>query len=198
MKKRRSAALNEQTAYHPTVWRTCRALANLNRLRCLRIVLEQPAVTVGEIAERLSLSVCYASQVLRALQARGLLAARRESRWVRDVAHPDPLVVGSSLLLTALNRALLKECRSDASLIRTLTAFTHVRRLEILRLLQVRSPLGAEDIQAHTRISSPALSRHLKKLSQRGMVSCADDRWSLLPPCDTLAATLLKLLATGT
>lgn len=185
-------------AYHPTVWRTCRVLANLNRLRCLKVVLEQSSVTVGETAERLGLSVCYTSQSLRALQARGLLAAQRESRWGRYVPAPDPLVAGTRPLLAALRRVLLRERQAETSVFHTLTAFTHVRRLEILRLLQARGSLYAEDIYAVTRISSPALSRHLRKLALRGIASYDGVKWSPMCPRDALARTILKLLATAT
>jgi DNA-binding transcriptional ArsR family regulator len=83
-------------AYHPTVWRTCRMSGNPHRLRGLKAVLEEPSSAVGEIAEQTRLSVCHASEYLRALQARGLIQASRVSRWMRYVARPDPLVAGIS------------------------------------------------------------------------------------------------------
>jgi DNA-binding transcriptional ArsR family regulator len=99
-------------------------VANPNRLRCLKVVLEEPASAVGEIAERTQVSICRASECLRALQARGLIQARRESRWVRDVAVPDPLVAGTRPLLNALRRVLLTQRQKEEAVMRTLTAFT--------------------------------------------------------------------------
>ena len=195
MNVRTRASVQGVAAYHPTVWRTCRILANSNRLRCLKTVLEEPSSAVGEIAERTRLSVCHASEYLRALQARGLIQARRESRWVRYVAVPDPLVAGTRPLLNALRRVLLKERQNEVSVIRTLTAFTHPRRLAILCLLQERSPLYAEDIAAITRISLCAFSRHVRKLQLRGLVECDGGKWSQVQPRDALARTLLSLIA---
>ena len=185
-----------QATYHPTVWRTCRILANPNRLRCLKVVLEEPASAVGEIAERTHVSVCRASECLRALQARGLIQAKRKSRWVRYTAIPDPLVAGSRHLLTALRRILLKEHQKEAAVMRTLTAFTHPRRLAILSLLQKRSPLYSEDIAAITRVSQCAFSRHARKLKVRGLLDYNSGKWSLRQPIDTLARTLLSLITT--
>ena len=191
-KTRSSGAGSE--AYHPTVWRTCRILANPNRLTCLKAVLEEPSCTVGEIAERTRFSVCHTSEYLRALQARGLLQARRESRYVRYVAVPDPLVAGTRPLLAALRRVLVKDKQTDSAVIHTLTGFTHPRRLAILRLLQERSPVYAEDVAAITRISLPALSRHLNKLRVRGLATYDGEKWALTLTRDPLAKTLLKLL----
>lgn len=195
MNVRTSEDTQSQAAYHPTVWRTCRILANPNRLRCLKVVLEEPASAVGEIAERTQVSVCRASECLRALQARGLIQAKRESRWVRYAAMPDPLVAGTRPLLTALRRVLLKERQKEAAVMRTLTAFTHPRRLAVLCLLQTSSPRYAEDIAAITRISQCAFSRHARKLQVRGLVEYDGGKWSLVQPLDPLARTLLSLIA---
>jgi len=181
-------------AYHPTIWRTCRMLTNGCRLRCLRVVFEEPSSTVGEIAARAGLSECHASGHLRALQARGLIQARRQSRWVHYSAIADPLVPHAPQLLAALRRMLLAEDAKDAVLIRILTAFTHPRRLQVLQLLQEKGPLDAPTIAARTRISAPALSRHLSKLRVREVVADDGERWVLAPPPDPLTSTLLALL----
>lgn len=78
---------------------------------------------------------------------------------------------------------------------RTLTAFTHPRRLAILCLLQERNSLYAEDIAAITRISLCAFSRHARKLRLRGLVQYDGGKWSLVRPRDPLARTLLSLIA---
>ena len=66
----------------PTLWRTCRVLANRKRLQTLALLIRQPNQTVSAVAERMSLSVPAASQYLRALEARGLLTCRRVGRRV--------------------------------------------------------------------------------------------------------------------
>ncbi len=187
--------------YHPTLWRTCRILANSGRLLCLRAVLEQPGRTVGDIAEKARISETVASEHLRALQARGLIQASRQSRWVHYAPKPDPLVKSARPLLAALRRALLTEGKSEAEIIpqsiRTLTAFTHPRRLAILRQLQIVEWATAEHLSASTQISLPALSRHLSKLSSRQLVDCEDHSWRLSRCSGRLEKVLLSLLAAG-
>lgn len=180
--------------YHPTLWRTCRVLANVKRLACLRSVLTAPDSPVGEIARATRLSLSHASLHLRAIQARGLIRARRESRWVRYVPLPDPLVKGSEPILDALRPALLSRRQADLSLVNTLTGFTHPRRLVVLRLLRDRGPLYTEDLRALAKISQPALWRHMRKLRQRALVTYHDDKWFLAKTRSTLAQALLKLL----
>lgn len=51
----------------PTLWRTCRVLANRKRLRLLYDVAHSPdGLTVGEAARRARLPLPVASQYLRA------------------------------------------------------------------------------------------------------------------------------------
>ena len=180
----------------PTLWRTCRVLANEKRLSCLKAVLEQPGCSVGEIAERVSISEALASEILRALQARGLIRANRQSRWVYYSPKPDPLVVDAGPLFKALRRALLVEGKSEREIIHVLTAFTHPRRLEILRRLQkVPDGVSANDLSVFTRISLPALYRHLAKLTARGLVFCDDTGWRMTRCSGRLEIALLSLLA---
>ncbi|HRU19519.1 MAG TPA: helix-turn-helix transcriptional regulator [Kiritimatiellia bacterium] len=61
--------------YHPTLWRTCRVLANARRLACLRVVMGTPNLCVQEIAREVRFGEAQVSLALRALQARGLIAA---------------------------------------------------------------------------------------------------------------------------
>lgn len=184
-------------AYHPTLWRTCRVLANAGRIRCLKAVLEWPRSTVGEVARRAAVAETVASEHLRALQARGLILASRESRWVRYSPDPDPLVKGARNLLAAMRRVLLAEGRSETDVIRSLTAFTHPRRLEMLRCLQCVESALPESLSASTRISQPALSRHLAKLEARQLVCRDGPRWRLARGSGRLEKTLLSLLAHG-
>mgnify|MGYP001189133913 CR=1 FL=1 len=128
--------------YHPTVWRTCRALMNERRLACLDAVLKTPGLSVGEAAHEVGFPENQTSINLRALQARGLLTARRDGRWIRYFPEADPLVQHAAMVLNAVRREWqgrngLKEKR----LIETLRAFTHSRRLTILKCLAPRENL---------------------------------------------------------
>jgi len=187
----------ETGALHPTLWRTCRILAHVNRLACLKVIFEHPSSTVSDVAGSLSVPVNQASTFLRALQARGLIRAQRHSRWVRYAPFPDPLVPGSRVLLKALRQALLARKDSEADIKHTLTGFTHLRRLAILARLQTFRTASAEALAVATQISLPAVSRHLSKLAARRLVRHADQQWRLAPPPDALARTLLRLIQTG-
>ena len=178
----------------PSLWRTCRVLANVSRIRCLKCVLVHPATQVGAIAQDLGLPLHYASQYLRALQARGLIEATRQSRWVYYAPTPDPLVPSAKPLLDAMRTALLEEGRSERQIVHDLTAFTHPRRLAILACLRRRKSATAETLAALTRVSQPAMSRHLAKLQNRDLVVQNKGRWALKPCTHQPARTLLACL----
>jgi len=158
-------------------------------------VLRQPGGSVKEIAEQSRIPDDQASLCLRALQARGLLHATRQSRWVHYFPSPDPLVPVAAPILTIVSRAILKENWSTAKLIRTLTAFTHPRRLTVLHYLLLRGPLSFSVLAQGTGISKQALERHLKKLASREMIICSGSEWTLHPDRDFFMETFLTLIA---
>lgn len=81
----------------PTLWRTCRVLANPNRLSCLKAVLKVPGRTVENVADAVGLAESKASLALRALQSRGILSSHRISRWTHYYPEPDASVATASL-----------------------------------------------------------------------------------------------------
>lgn len=178
----------------PSLWRTCRVLANRARLACLRTVLAHPSATVEEVANACAISEARASLHLRALQARGLLSAERRVRWVHYVATTDVHVVHAESLLAALTTHLGIDHPPLEDIVHTVTALTHPRRIEVCRALQGAS-LTAEQLQRKTQISAPALSRHLSKLVRRSFVA-RDDKgaWHLSPARSQLHAVLLDSL----
>jgi DNA-binding transcriptional ArsR family regulator len=159
---------------HPTLWRTCRVLANTTRLRLLAQLARKQPQSVSELAELCALTMPVTSQSLRALEARGLLKAKRISRRVayRIPARADAGAL-AELITTVQNTLLREPCPED--LVRKLaTAFTHPSRIQIHRTLAGGSKTFAE-IQLAVRLSAPALSRHLGKLLQRGFITYRDD-----------------------
>ena len=185
-------------SFHPTLWRTCRVLANPRRLACLKAVLKTPGSTVGDTAAAVDLPPDQASLCLRSLQARGLLHAIRQSRWVRYYPQPDPLVPIAAPLLKGVRQSLLKKGKPEARMLRCLTAFTHPRRLVILRLLQQNGPASFPALAHISRISQAALFRHLHKLQKKGLVLENDAGWFINPDHDPFADTFLSLLAFDT
>ncbi len=181
----------------PTLWRTCRTLANARRLACLQAVLVCPGSTVEELADAARLPQDQASLCLRALQARGLIQAERQSRWVRYSPVPDSSVPSAAPILTALKRAFLQDKLTAAAITEVLTAFTHPRRLTILSHLRLNALQPADQLSSLTQISPPALWRHLRKLKRRGLVSQTADGWQLSATPTPLAQTLLTIAFRG-
>ena len=176
----------------PTLWRTCRVLANRTRLKICALLLQQPGQTVSAIAERLKLPLPAASQYLRALEARGLLAVRRKGRNVVYRLSPATTQTSSAELVTALRRVFREEGKPLETIFKTATAFTHPRRIEIFNALrkQNQSPV---QLCTRTGISVPAMYRHLRKLKARGFVNYQEGRWVATPRSDALGRELTRL-----
>ena len=181
-------------ALTPSVWRTARVLANPKRLACLQAVLRSPETTVQDAAARAGLRPNVASLYLRHLQSRGLLAARRESRWVHYAAQSDDSVLHAGRILDGMRAALRTARPPFGGVRRILTGFTHPRRLKILAAIQLRGTADFDVLRVFTGISRPALTRHLDKLRRHGLVCDGDDGWRLAPRPRPLAAVLLRCL----
>ncbi|MEI6210558.1 MAG: ArsR family transcriptional regulator [bacterium] len=180
-----------QTDLTPSLWRTCRVLANARRLCLLRSVVVDGAGCVSELAQRTSLPEEKASQHLRLLQSRGLLRAMRTGPHVSYHARADPLVKHAEPLLAALCDAVRVESAED--LLSEVTAFTHPRRQVLVRCL-AEKPLDAVALAARSKISMPAVFRHLRKLRRRGLVGCtSEDTYVLLRPESRFAQRLLQI-----
>lgn len=176
----------------PTLWRTCRMLANQNRLAVLHLLFEHGEMTVSEMSARTHHSMDVTSTMLRQLQARGLLRTRRTGRWVYYRPAADPLVAHARELLTAL-RPCISTPSGRRRAFRDLTAFTHPRRIALVRAMAS----GIEEAGVLRRacaISEPAFHRQVGKLMARGVVRKGDRRgayWLAQPQC-TLSRCLLK------
>ena len=181
---------------HQTLWRTCRVLANPVRLRVLRHVCHEGEACVSATARACCLPLSSATSALRALQARGLLGVRREGLFVIYCAQADKSVEHAAAVLAAVRRALDRRV-ANRRIIRAVTAFTHVRRILIVRAL-VAGAADAGALAVTCGVSLPALYRHLAKLERRGMVEAvADGTRRLALPDGALARALLALVAPG-
>ena len=175
----------------PTMWRTCRVLANPQRRRCLQAVLRKPGRFVSELAAEVRLPVPVASQYLRDLQARGMISVERRSRWTYYGDTPDLSVGHAAPLLAAMRTVLTEGTMLSKQTQRTLQGFTHPRRIAVLRVLARSEPLCISDIRRATGISEPALLRHLRKLESCGLVQRQEDDWSIVRELPVLAQRLL-------
>jgi hypothetical protein len=105
-----------------------------------------------------------------AKQARSPYARIWGSRWVHHVPEADREVVHAAPVLNALIQG-----RPYASLWWTLTAFTHPRRLAILRAMPVATTPRFSELVSATGISGPALSRHLAKLQRNNEIEAVNE-----------------------
>jgi len=169
-------------------------LANRPRLRIFGLLVQTPALTVSAVAERLQLSLPVASQYLRALESRGLLASRRVGRRVLYRLNVASAIEPARELAAALRLAFQRDPAPVETLFKLATTFTHPRRIEIFRALAVQASTPGQ-LQAATRISAPALSRHLRKLEARGFVAGHRGRHAVANRPDVFGRTLARLAA---
>ena len=153
----------------PTLWRTCRVLANRKRLQTLALLIRQPNQTVSTVAERMSLSVPTASQYLRALEARGLLTCRRVGRRVEYRPSAETSEGAGQEIVKALRLVFRRKAQPIEATFKVATGFTHPRRIKVFRAL-TKGPDSFANLQAVTDMPARALSRHLAKLEARGFV----------------------------
>ena len=180
-------------AGQPTLWRTCRVLANRQRLQMLALLIRQPGQTVSSVARQMRLSLPAASQYLRALEARGLLTCQRVGLRVEYRPVAMTTEGGGGAIATAL-RMLVGRRRQQPPdvLFKLATAFTHPRRIEVYRAVKN----GADSfvrVQAATHISRRALARHLAKLEARGFVKNEGDVYAVTNHAHPLGRVLARL-----
>lgn len=180
-----------KTDLTPSLWRTCRVLANPRRLSLLRSICSEGPGSVSELAQRVKLPLEKASVHLRLLQARGLIRASRVGARVFYEARPDPLVRHATPLLQGMRRAVIKDSAADIR--RVVTGFTHPRRQILVRCL-ADGPCDLDVLAARGRMSRSAAFRHLGKLERRGFVMHdADQIYTLLQPVSPIARRLLQI-----
>jgi DNA-binding transcriptional ArsR family regulator len=171
--------------------RLARAIASMPRLRILSLLARREEMTPTKLAEELRLPLNVLSLHLRSLTTAGLIARRKSGAWCHYRAEsPYDETTPSGQLATWLKSRLgaalgrgenpgLHEVRDssdspESSLHRTIfeaaTAFTDLRRLQILRHLARQRAAVAHQLEDALSMSPQALSRHMAKLIRRGYV----------------------------
>lgn len=176
----------------PTLWRTCRALANHQRLHLMQVLCTKGEKTVSQIADEVGSPLSAVSVNLRVLNARGLLKVRRRGRYVYYHIGADASVPGASELLRAVRTVLNSRQDGITFSFKALTGLTHYRRHTILYVLHQRAHSFVELIH-DARIPAPALKRHLRKLRDRDLIEFKDGAYQLAKTRDPLRNALLKL-----
>ena len=187
------------TELRPTLWRTARALANAERLRLFRRIVEaDEAPGVVALADAVHLAPSTVSAYLRSLNARGLVGVDRKAAFVFYNLRTDR----SLPVAAAVQRALRDRVRStplpddwtDAP-VRLFRAFAHPRRLLLLRLLLAAQELDDDALRAQSGLCPSALQRHLAVLLRSDVVwSSNHGTYFLHRPFNPLAAPFLAAL----
>lgn len=187
--------VDQEIGLRPTLWRTCRVVANETRLRLLWLVLSQKKLSVGRLAASVGISEQNASIQLRLISSRGLIRPRRSGVEVFYEPLANENVGDAVSLLNALNECRDRKVPMEV-VIRTATAFTHARRIEIVEAL-AREPLSLDKLMDRTGIKSRALLRHLDKLESRGFIKRNRKMVQLKVPRSSLGKCLLQLAIKG-
>lgn len=177
---------------HPTLWRTCRAIANPTRLAIFAFLLEHRDQSVSAVAARFQITLSAASQQLRLLESRGLLTVRRSGKWVKyRIAPPDGENSGS-LLAAAIRWEFQRNTEAAQTVFKWATAFTHPRRIKVICVLQSGTKTF-DQLQVICQIPFWALYRHLKKLEARGFISQQANGYVVVAPSAGLRRELVRL-----
>ncbi len=176
----------------PTLWRTCRVIACETRLKLLWALFDEKELCVKDLAERVERGEAQISLQLRALNARGLILSRREKNWVLYSPEANESVDCATDLLEGLRRCHDRGM-ALSTVIRQATAFTHQRRIELVRVLEGKE-LGFEALLETTGMSSSALFSHLSKLTDRGFISTRLDKYKLTRPDNRFGRVLLRIV----
>ncbi len=178
----------------PFFWKSCRVIACETRLQLLWQIFEAGELTVTELRFLVEISQPNASNQLRSLSECGLIISRRSEMSVIYRPEANETVKFGQELLKALHRCYVRS-EPFAEIIQQATAFTHQRRIEIVRALQ-KMPLDFQGLQDATGMSMPALSRHVNKLERRGFVKRTGKLISFGRPKKALGRKLMALALT--
>ena len=160
--------------YQICLWKTCRVLANETRLRILRRLFRGAQLCVQDVAHAENLTEVVASQHLRQLHEHRFLQLERKSKWVFYSAPLADQNCATPHLVNVLKKQLHSSQTDLNRLIHLFTAFTHPRRIDIVKSL-LQNSRGFDELVQRCDISSPALHRHLAKLIDRNFVIETND-----------------------
>jgi len=178
----------------PTLWRTCRIIANENRLHLLREIFKQPRQDVSTLASSIGLTLGATSNQLKLLCNEGFITPHRRDQHVLY----DGVIPYAPIHIKKLQVTLKKELLSGSPshvIYRDATGLSHQRRVELVHRLN-KAPQSIENLIEETVMSYSALSRHLKKLMARGYVSYSAKQYQLESPPGKLAKELVKIIKT--
>jgi DNA-binding transcriptional ArsR family regulator len=160
------------------------------RLQLLWHLFQNDHQSVADLAELTEISSQNATTQLRALNAHGLIIPHREKMKVFYRAKANDASAFAPELLSALHECWEQELPFQ-TIIRQATAFTHERRIEVIRALH-ESDLTFDELLEETGMSPSSLSRHTAKLKARGVIRRNRGTYRLMPPEAGLGGALRR------
>lgn len=172
--------------------RVLRAVACFRRLRLLSCLVARGDLPLTQLARDVGMRRDVVCAHLARLLAAGLIQRRRSGGrcfYIARSPYDEPALSGQ--VMAWLREALGRAARTPAqrtgvpapgrdsaqgapsvhrAIFQAATAFTHPRRLQVLRGLASDKSLSVETLTKELRMSRPAAGRHLAKLIRRGYV----------------------------
>ena len=177
------------------VVRVARAIACLPRLRILSFLSRVDEATPTQLAKELRMSLDVVSAHLRRLSAVGLIQRRRSgvrcycaarspysdkalsgklTSWLRSLlASPAQTMKRHELGQPRHRSASALEAHLHKIVFEAATAFTNVRRVQLVRRLAVGDEATVPALMTELSMSDAAVSRHTAKLISRGYVAAS-------------------------
>ena len=182
--------------------RVMRAVACRPRLRILAIAAREPEISPTELVARLGMPMNVLSTHLRRLSQVGLIERRRSgprnycivrspygdetlsgrvTAWLAGLLRDPPTALKAlgERGLAGLSQSKAEELISSM-ILDAATAFTDVRRLQIMRRLCLTGEATTAELTQELSMSDRALGRHVDKLARRGCVLSAPGEGRLL------------------
>lgn len=197
---------NSSSSFVPRLWRTCRYLANAERMNVFRTVClaaEDRGLDVNTITGLVHLMQPATSTYLRQLSQCGLITGHRERRHLFYRAFPQPGVYGASELTPVLRDWFLKEARTRQDWGNScppmpfhpfLPGLANELRVLVLKCLTVHGPCSLTDVEVMTRIPRECLDFHIDVLRDSGLaVQAGDGQFGFLEPVDGIARLFTEL-----
>ena len=171
--------------------RLFRALAFARRLEIIRLITIQPGLTLGQVASEMGMPMPDASKHLKLLSDHGLIDARPSGRFL--LANPGSPTATPHIVLKRVRELMRRHLGADAptataeavcpdcgrpewatvfeAMCFEFTAYTHLRRLLILRTLLKRGRADRLTIMREVGMSHTAARRQTDKLVRRGILA---------------------------
>ncbi len=178
--------------------RVMRTVASTTRLRILSHLMRRGEMLPSKVARDLRMARPLLSVHLARLAFAGLLKRRRSGTWCfccaqspygdetlsgqvmawlrSALGHGDEGTAGAAPRHGRRSLAAAPLPESHRLVFHAATAFTHPRRIQILRRLAAGKALDVPSLTRELGMSETALSRHLEKLIRRGYIRALPPR----------------------